>query len=111
MTTEQERRFQAREPPTRRAAGKLSPIDIEGRNRFVEYSRAKDAMIEHTDIPECRWRQVNSNDKRRLRLNVIRDILDAIPLRECDPGSDEAAGRAAAGGIHVAAAARHTLPG
>ena len=47
---EQERRFQARAAnPARR--WKLSPIDIEGRNRFVQYSRAKDAMIEHTDIP------------------------------------------------------------
>jgi len=44
-------------------------------------------MIEHTDIPECRWRQVNSNDKRRLRLNVIRDILDAIPYKNVIPGA------------------------
>ncbi len=82
---EQERRFQARAAnPARR--WKLSPIDIEGRNRWVEYSRAKDAMIEWTDIPESRWRQVNSNDKRRLRLNVIRDILAAIPYENVIPG-------------------------
>ncbi|MCY3831660.1 MAG: polyphosphate kinase 2 [Chloroflexi bacterium] len=82
---EQERRFQARAAnPARR--WKLSPIDIEGRNRWVEYTRAKDAMIEHTDIPECRWRQINSNDKRRLRLNIIRDMLDAIPYENVIPG-------------------------
>ena len=85
---EQERRFQARAVnPSRR--WKLSEIDIEGRNRWVEYTRAKDAMIEHTDIPECRWRQVNSNDKRRLRLNVIRDILGAIPYEDVIPGPIE----------------------
>ena len=83
---EQERRFQARAAnPSRR--WKLSPIDIEGRNRWVEYSKAKDAMIEHTDIPESRWRQVESNDKRRLRLNVIRDILGAVPYENVIPGA------------------------
>lgn len=81
---EQERRFQERASnPSRR--WKLSPIDLEGRNRWVEYSKAKDAMIEHTDIPECRWRQINSNDKRRLRLNIVRDMLDAIPYENVIP--------------------------
>ena len=81
---EQERRFQERAAnPARR--WKLSQIDLDGRERWVEYSRAKDAMIEHTDIPECRWRQVNSNDKRRLRLNVMRDILDAIAYEDVIP--------------------------
>ena len=85
---EQERRFQARAAnPMRR--WKLSPIDIEGRARWVEYSKAKDIMIEHTDIPESRWRQVESNDKRRLRLNVIRDILDSVPYRDVIPGAME----------------------
>ncbi len=83
---EQERRFQARaSDPARR--WKLSAIDIEGRNRWAEYTRAKDAMIERTDIPESRWRQVNSNDKRRLRLNIIRDILAAIPYENVIPGA------------------------
>jgi len=83
---EQERRFQARAAnPARR--WKLSDIDIEGRNRWMEYTRAKDTMIEWTDIPESRWRQVNSNDKRRLRLNVIRDMLAAIPYEDVIPGA------------------------
>ena len=82
---EQERRFQKRAAdPARR--WKLSPIDLESRNRWVAYSKAKDAMIEHTDIPESRWRQVESDDKRRLRLNVMRDILDAIPYENVIPG-------------------------
>lgn len=81
---EQERRFQERAAdPARR--WKLSPIDLESRNRWVEYSKAKDAMIEHTDIPESRWRQVLSNDKRRLRLNVMRDILQAVPYENVIP--------------------------
>lgn len=83
---EQERRFQERaQNPMRR--WKLSPIDIESRNRWVQYSKAKDIMIEHTDIPESRWRQIESNDKRRTRLNVIRDILEAIPYQNVIPGS------------------------
>lgn len=83
---EQERRFQERaQNPMRR--WKLSPIDIESRNRWVQYSKAKDLMIEHTDIPESRWRQIESNDKRRTRLNVIRDILEAIPYKDVIPGS------------------------
>ena len=82
---EQERRFQERASnPARR--WKLSPIDIEARRLWVEYSKAKDLMIEHTDIPESRWRQINSNDKRRTRLNVIRDILGAIPYENVIPG-------------------------
>lgn len=83
---EQERRFQERaQNPARR--WKLSPIDIESRNRWVQYSKAKDIMIEHTDIPVSRWRQIESNDKRRTRLNVIRDMLDAIPYEDVIPGA------------------------
>lgn len=82
---EQERRFQsrARDPMKR---WKLSPMDIESRARWVEYSKAKDIMIEHTDIPEARWRQVEGNDKRRARLNVINDILEAIDYSDIIPG-------------------------
>ena len=82
---EQERRFQERAAnPARR--WKLSPIDLESRNRWVEYSKAKDLMIEHTDIPESRWRQVSSNDKRRTRLNIIRNILESVPYQDVIPG-------------------------
>ena len=61
-------------------------MDIESRNRWVEYSKAKDIMIEHTDIPEARWRQVEGDDKRRTRLNVIQDLLDTIPYENIIPG-------------------------
>ena len=82
---EQERRFQERAAnPMRR--WKLSPIDLESRNRWVAYSKAKDLMIEHTDIPESRWRQISSNDKRRLRLNIINNILESIPYENTIPG-------------------------
>ena len=82
---EQEDRFQSRaKDPMRR--WKLSPMDLESRTRWVEYSKAKDLMIEHTDIPEARWRQMEGDDKRRARLNVIREILEAIPYREVIPG-------------------------
>jgi polyphosphate kinase len=82
---EQERRFQSRaQDPMRR--WKLSPMDIESRSRWVEYSKAKDLMIEHTDIPEARWRQVEGDDKRRARLNVIQDILNAIDYQNIVSG-------------------------
>ncbi len=82
---EQERRFQSRaKDPMRR--WKLSPMDIESRTRWVEYSKAKDLMIEHTDIPEARWRQVEGDDKRRARLNVMQDILKSIPYEDIIPG-------------------------
>ncbi|MEO0599536.1 MAG: polyphosphate kinase 2 [Chloroflexota bacterium] len=81
---EQERRFQSRaKDPMRR--WKLSPMDIESRTRWVEYSKAKDIMIEHTDIPEARWRQVEGDDKRQARLSVINDILNAIEYQNIIP--------------------------
>ncbi len=81
---EQERRFQSRaKDPTRR--WKLSPMDLEARNHWVEYSKAKDMMLEYTDIPEARWYQVHSDDKRRARLICIRHILDTIPYEDAIP--------------------------
>lgn len=85
---EQERRFQDRaKDPARR--WKLSPIDLKSRHQWLEYSKAKDIMIEHTDIPEARWRQVEGNDKRRTRLNVMQDILNAIEYEDIVPGPIE----------------------
>lgn len=81
---EQERRFRGRaKDPTRR--WKLSPIDIESRSKWVEFSKAKDIMFSHTDIPEARWFQVESDDKRRARLNCIRHILNTIPYQDVTP--------------------------
>lgn len=81
---EQERRFQSRaKDPTRR--WKLSPMDLESREKWVEYSRAKDMMFEHTDIPEARWYQIEGDDKRRARLSCIRHILSKVPYEDVTP--------------------------
>jgi polyphosphate kinase 2 len=85
---EQERRFQSRARDPRRR-WKLSPIDLETRNRWVEYSRAKDIMLEHTDIPEARWYQIESDEKARARLNGIRHLLIMIPYEDVIPRAIE----------------------
>ena len=82
---EQERRFQDRAiDPLKR--WKLSDVDIEAREKWVEFSKAKDLMFEHTDVPEARWYQVEGDDKRRARLNCIRHILGTIPYTDAIPG-------------------------
>src|SRR5277367_3115854 len=77
---EQERRFQKRmDDPLRR--WKLSPIDLEARQRWVDYSRAKDTMFLHTDTPESPWYVVEADDKRRARLNCIAHLLSQVPYQ------------------------------
>jgi len=81
---EQERRFQARiADPTRR--WKLSPMDLQSRSRWVEYSKAKDAMFAHTDIKQAPWYVVNANDKKRARLNCIHHLLSMVPYQDLTP--------------------------
>jgi len=81
---EQERRFRARmEEPTKR--WKISPMDVQSRSRWVEYSKAKDAMLASTDIKQAPWSVVNSNDKKRARLNVITHLLSQIPYEDTTP--------------------------
>jgi polyphosphate kinase 2 len=78
---EQERRFRSRmEDPLRR--WKLSPMDLQSRARWVEYSRAKDEMFVHTDIPEAPWYVVEADDKRRARLNCIAHLLSLLPYED-----------------------------
>jgi polyphosphate kinase len=78
---EQERRFQARiDNPGRR--WKLSPLDLESRSRWVDYSRAKDLMIEHTSTPESPWYEVDADLKRRARLNCIAHLLSLVPYED-----------------------------
>ncbi|MCF2972380.1 polyphosphate kinase 2 [Synechococcus sp. Nb3U1] len=85
---EQERRFQKRvKDPLKR--WKLSPMDIESRNRWVEYSQAKDTMLAHTNIPEAPWFTVEADDKRRARLNCIHHILSKIPYEDLIPEAVE----------------------
>ncbi len=85
---EQERRFQSRaKDPTRR--WKLSDMDLETRKRWVEYSKVKDLMLQHTDIPEARWYQLESEIKQRAHLNGIRHLLSLIPYEDVIPPAIE----------------------
>jgi polyphosphate kinase 2 len=81
---EQERRFQDRiNDPTKR--WKLSPMDLESRSRWVEYSKCKDEMFAHTDIKQAPWYVVEADSKRRARLNCIRHLLSVIPYKDLTP--------------------------
>lgn len=81
---EQERRFQARiEDSTKR--WKLSPMDLESRKRWMEYSKAKDEMFAHTDIKQAPWYVVDADIKRHARLNCIHHLLDNIPYQDLTP--------------------------
>jgi polyphosphate kinase len=75
---EQERRFRSRRDDPLRS-WKLSPMDLESRARWVDYSRAKDEMFVHTDIAEAPWYVVEADDKRRARLNCICHLLSLVP--------------------------------
>src|SRR5204863_399163 len=78
---EQERRFEARiEDPLRQ--WKLSPMDVESYQRWYDYSRARDMMLQATDTKHAPWRLTRSDDKRRARLNVISHILKTIPYKK-----------------------------
>ncbi len=81
---EQERRFQKRifHPEKH---WKLSPMDLESRARWVEYSKAKDAMFAHTDIKQAPWYVVDGDDKKRARLNVITHLLSMIDYEDLTP--------------------------
>jgi polyphosphate kinase len=81
---EQERRFRARlDDPMRR--WKLSPMDLQSITRWEDYSRAKDEMFVQTDIPEAPWYVVESEDKRRARINMIAHLLSTIPYHAVQP--------------------------
>ena len=81
---EQERRFRARlDDPLKR--WKLSPMDLESMSRWEDYSKAKDEMFVHTDIPEAPWYVVESADKRRARLNMIAHLLSTVAYHDVQP--------------------------
>jgi polyphosphate kinase 2 len=81
---EQQRRFASRlNDPMRR--WKLSPMDLESVSRWEDYSRAKDEMFLYTDIPEAPWYTVESDDKRRARINMIAHLLSTVPYVEVEP--------------------------
>jgi polyphosphate kinase 2 len=81
----------SQEEQTRRIAGriddgrkiwKLSPMDVESYSRWYDYSRARDEMFEATDSSWAPWYVVNSNDKKRARLNLITHLLSKIPYKK-----------------------------
>jgi len=94
---EQERRFQSRlkEPHKR---WKLSPIDIESRSRWMEYSKAKDHMFAYTDIKQAPWYVVNSDVKKHARLNCIAHFISLIPYQDLTPEAIELPKRKEGGG-------------
>jgi polyphosphate kinase 2 (PPK2 family) len=94
---EQERRFRARlKDPMKR--WKFSPMDVESRDKWVEYSKAKDQMLLHTNIPEAPWFTVESDEKERARLNCMRHILVKVPYKDLVPETVELTPRKPAGG-------------
>lgn len=81
---EQEKRFRDRNAdPVKR--WKLSPMDIESRNRWVEYSKAKDEMFAYTDTKQSPWYVVHADDKKRARLNCIHHLLSKIEYDDVAP--------------------------
>jgi polyphosphate kinase len=81
---EQQRRFRDRlNDPMRR--WKLSPMDLESITHWEDYSRAKDEMFVHTDIPEAPWHVLESDDKRSARINMIAHLLSTIPYSDIEP--------------------------
>jgi polyphosphate kinase 2 len=81
---EQEQRFQARmADPTKR--WKISPMDLESRLHWVEYSKAKDEMFSYTDIKQAPWYVVEADNKQCARLNCIRHLLSLIPYEDLTP--------------------------
>ena len=81
---EQDRRFRARlSDPTKR--WKLSPIDLASRERWLDYSRAKDEMFALTDIKQAPWWVVRSDDKKRAHLNVISHLISQVAYQDLTP--------------------------
>jgi len=81
---EQENRFQDRiKDPTKR--WKISPMDVESRDKWVEYSMAKDKMFSYTDTKLSPWYVVHADDKKRARLNTIDHLLTLIPYKDLTP--------------------------
>ncbi len=90
---EQEKRFQSRlkEPHKR---WKLSPMDLESRTRWLDYSMAKDQMFAHTDIKQAPWYVVNSDNKKLARLNSIAHLLSLFEYEDLTPDPIELPKRA-----------------
>jgi polyphosphate kinase 2 (PPK2 family) len=81
---EQEKRFQGRLTDVTKR-WKLSPMDLQSRDKWMEYSRAKDVMFAHTDIKQAPWYVVNSDVKKHARLNCISHLLSLIEYKDLTP--------------------------
>ncbi len=81
---EQEKRFQARIQDSSKR-WKLSPMDLQSRSKWVEYSKAKDEMFNYTDIKQAPWYVVNADDKKKARLNCIAHLLSMIEYEDLTP--------------------------
>jgi polyphosphate kinase 2 (PPK2 family) len=92
----QEARFEQR-LQDRRRRWKLSPMDLIARSRWVDYSKARDFMLEHTSTHHAPWYIVDSNIKRHARLNVISHLLNQVPYEDLTPESLELPPRQDAG--------------
>ncbi len=68
---------------------KLSPMDVEARSRWEQYTKAKESMLEHTHIAEAPWHVVQAVDKKKARLNCIAHLLDQLPYHEVAPPAVE----------------------
>ena len=80
----QEARFQERNhSPIKR--WKLSPMDLESRKRWFDYSKAKDEMFKYTDLQDSPWWVVDADDKRRARVNCLTHLLSVIPYEDLTP--------------------------
>jgi polyphosphate kinase 2 len=80
----QEKRFQGRIADSTKR-WKLSPMDVESRNRWVEYSKAKDEMLKYTDTDSAPWIHVHADSKKLARLNCISHLLSTIPYQDLTP--------------------------
>jgi polyphosphate kinase len=94
---EQTRRFMGRINDGRKI-WKLSPMDLESHHRWYDYSRARDEMFEATNTEVAPWYVVDSNDKRRARLNCISHLLSLIPYKEIERDKVKLPERQKAGG-------------
>lgn len=81
---EQEKRFQSRIKESHKR-WKLSPMDLESRTKWVEYSKAKDQMFSYTDIKQAPWYVVESDNKKHARINCISHLLSLIPYDDFEP--------------------------
>jgi polyphosphate kinase 2 len=106
---EQDRRFQARMHDGRKI-WKLSPMDVESHTRWYDYSRARDAMFAATDTEEAPWYVINSNDKRRARLNCIAHLLSLIPYKDLPQEEVKLGKRQSPNGYQDPQRAYHRVP-